>query len=461
MVGRILIADPTATNRIILKVKLAAARYEVLQTAGGDETLAVARSERPDLIILAARLGDMPAAALCALLKRDAKTAPIPVLVIDPLGHRKDRLAALRAGANDYLAKPLDEPTLLAIVRHLMRTRATFDELTRRQDTIADLGFAEAPPDFARPARVAVIAPTPEAALAWRRDLGRSRALSVQPFSRAEALDARGTDDRPDAFVIAADLDRHGDGLRLVSELRSRPASRHAVIVIQDEAAAVETVPMALDVGADAVVPGRFDAEEIAARLDVLVARKRRTDALRDSMTERLDLATRDPLTGLYNRRYAEAYLTHVADEASRSGQPFAIMMLDLDRFKAVNDTWGHRVGDEVLVETARRLTANLREIDLLARHGGEEFLVAMPETDLAQARAAAERLRRVIGEAPMHAASQGIDVPVTVSIGVTVWRGHDVATEMSVLIDEADSALYASKSTGRNLVTCATDSAA
>jgi two-component system, cell cycle response regulator len=461
MADRILIADPTATNRIILKVKLAAARYEALQAATGRDALAIARAERPDLVIVSAQLPDQSAAEVCAALKRDPRSRAIPVLIVDALGNRDDRLAALRAGADDYLTKPLDELTLLALVRHLMRTRATYDEFARRQDTIEELGFGEPRPGFVRPARVAVIAPTPDTGLVWRRDLGRRLDLRVKLLTKAEALDTMAPGEVPDAFLIAADLAGPGDGLRLVSELRSRAATRHAVIVIQDEAGEVETVPMALDLGASAVVPGRFDAEELAARLGVLLARKLETDALRDSVEHRLGLATRDPLTGLYNRRYAEAYLARVAEEARLTDQPFALMLLDLDRFKDVNDTHGHLVGDEVLIEIARRLRVNLREIDLVARHGGEEFLVAMPETDLAAARAAAERLRRVVGERPVRSPSQGKDVAVTVSIGVTVCHANTAAAGMATLIEQADMALYASKHEGRNLVTLAGDAAA
>lgn len=461
MTGRILIADSTATNRIILKVKLTAARYETLQAPDGDTALALARAERPDLVILSAQMPGQGAPALCRALKRDRATRAIPVLIVDALGDRAERLAALRAGADDVLTKPLHELTLFALVRHLMRTRATFDELARRQDTIADLGFAEESRGFDRPARVAVIAPTPETALGWRRELGRRVDHRVTALATAKALDPIGETDTPDALVIAADLQAPGDGLRLVSELRSRPATRNAVIVIQDEAGDVANVPMALDLGANAVVPGRFDADEVAARLNVLIARKRETDALRDSVDHRLGLATRDPLTGLFNRHYAAAYLAHIAAESARTGQPFAVMMLDLDRFKSVNDTYGHRVGDEVLVETAERLRTGLREIDLVARHGGEEFLVALPETDLAQAKVAAERLRRAIGETPIRSPSQGTEVRVTVSVGVTVCDGSNGAVETAALIDQADTALYASKSDGRNLVTLVGDAAA
>ncbi|GKY88605.1 diguanylate cyclase [Sinisalibacter aestuarii] len=459
MAGRILIADPTATSRIILKVGLNAARYRTLQAADGANALRIAREDRPELIILNAHLPDMTGAELCARLKADPRTRALPVLILAAQGNRADRLAALRAGANDYLAKPVDETALHALVRNLMRARAAFDELARRQDIVETMGFAESGPAFSRSPTVALIAPTPDTGLAWRRALGLALGARITPISREQALETGDGRDVPDAFVIAADIASHGDGLRLVSELRSRQPTRHAAIVIQDEANDVGTVPMALDLGANAVVPGTFDAEEMAARLERMLACKLEADALRERFVQRVDLAALDPLTGLFNRRYAEAYLARVAEEAVRTGQPFALMLLDLDRFKEINDTYGHRIGDEVLVETAQRLTANLRDFDLVARHGGEEFLVAMPATDLAAAAAAAERLRRVIGDHPVRVT--GVDVPVTVSIGVTLCTGCDGKREMPQLIEEADHALYASKHDGRNLVTFARNAAA
>jgi two-component system, cell cycle response regulator len=459
MAGRILIADATATNRIILKVKLAAARYETVQAVDHAEALANARAARPDLVIADAHLPGGGGAGLCARLKADPETRAIPVLVIDGAPSQKARLAVLRAGADDYLAKPLDEPGLLAQVRALMRTRATYDELARRQDAAEALGFSEPAAAFARQARVGLIAPTPETALGWRRGLGSLYPAQFTAYTRTQALDAIGAGETPDAFVIAADLARHSDGIGLVSELRSRSLTRHAVIVILDEANAPGTVPMALDIGASAVASGSFDAEEIALRLDTLLARKFETDMLRNRLDERLGLALRDPLTGLYNRRYGNAYLGRMIAEAANTGHPFAVMLLDLDRFKAVNDTYGHIVGDDVLIEAGKRLGENLREIDLLARYGGEEFVIALPETGLEGASIAAERLRRVIGEVPICLASHGIEVPVTVSIGVAVFSGGETGNSLPApqnLIEQADAALYASKSDGRNLVTFA-----
>lgn len=454
MAGRILIADGVATNRIILKVKLATACYEVIQADDAGGALALARSKQPDLILLDRALpGDGVVA--CRALKADPMTAAIPLVFLSAAQDRAVRLAALRSGADEVVAKPMHEKTLLALVRNLIRSRATRDELARRSATAGDLGFADAPRPFTQPPRIVVIAPRRETAMAWRAGLGPFLGSRIEVMDRARALEAAPGSCGADVYVVGAGITGPGGGVGLVSELRSHPATRDAVIVVHNPDGNPEHTAMALDLGASTVIAGPFDGEELAARIDRLLPRKLETDFLRDNLEHRLSLAMKDPLTGAYNRRYAQACLARIAEASQAGDQPFAVMVLDLDRFKAVNDIHGHAAGDQVLIETARRLAGSLREIDLLARIGGEEFLVAMPGTGPRQARRVAERLRRVIGDKPVELAG-GREVKVTMSIGVAVAQGRveDTGTGIEQLIESADRALYASKAEGRNLVT-------
>jgi len=170
-----------------------------------------------------------------------------------------------------------------------------------------------------------------------------------------------------------------------------------------------------------------------------------------------LRMAVLDPLTGLHNRRYAMPHLAAIAERAAATAAPFAVMVVDIDRFKQVNDCWGHAAGDFVLVEVARRLTANLRASDLLARIGGEEFLIALPDSTLADARVVAERLCHVIEEHPIALPDAGA-VRVTVSIGLAVSGqvpdGGVTPEPVPALLNRADRALLHAKSAGRNQVT-------
>lgn len=167
-----------------------------------------------------------------------------------------------------------------------------------------------------------------------------------------------------------------------------------------------------------------------------------------------------DPLTGLFNRRYALPHLARIAERAAETGRGYAVMLLDLDRFKRVNDRYGHAAGDAVLVEVARRVKDSLRPVDLVARIGGEEFLVALPETGFEQACATAERLRTLIEQRPVTLPGGAGEIGVTISVGLAFGRDKtpaagsaDVEAEINALMEQADRALYGAKASGRNTV--------
>ena len=165
-------------------------------------------------------------------------------------------------------------------------------------------------------------------------------------------------------------------------------------------------------------------------------------------------LSVLDPLTGLYNRRYANNHLESLINRHQPGGQGLAAMMLDLDRFKSINDNLGHGAGDEVLREFARRLRESVRGIDLVSRIGGEEFLVIMPDILAENAERAAQRVRGAVEEAGFMLKDVAAPLNVTVSIGLAFHRPQETG---SALIGRADAALYASKNQGRNMVTLAT----
>lgn len=456
MTGKILIVDDVATNRIVLKVKLAAARYQTLQAGSGAEALRVIANETPDLILLEARLPDANGYEICRKLRTLPATADVPIILTATDASPSARLAALRAGANDMLPKPVDEQDLFARLRGLLRARAEDLDLGIRESAFHELGLAEAAADYAPPATVALVAGSRETALSWKNALTRylpGDVLTV--LLRDEALAEAAGKRCPDAFLIAADLAHPGEGLRLMSDLRARAQSRHAAICIAVAGNGTDTAAAAYDLGADDLIVGEHPtpalAEEAALRLRRQIERKRRSDRQRRSLTNGLRLAMTDPLTGLHNRRYAMPQLLRMAENARDAGHPIAVMVLDLDRFKSINDTWGHGTGDTVLVEVARRLRRCLSPSDLLARIGGEEFLIGMPNVDLRDARRAAEHICCVIGNSPIPIPEIGRSLSVTVSIGLAL--GTNGSAPVDLLINQADHALLGSKAEGRNQV--------
>ncbi|MGY6632184.1 MAG: diguanylate cyclase [Alkalilacustris sp.] len=469
MTGTVLIVDDVATNRIVLKVKMSTACYDTLQAADGTAALSVARSHHPDAILLDMMLPDMSGIEVCRQLKADPATADIPVIMVTSASDGQARRESLRAGADDFLTKPVRETVLMARLRSLLRARQTEAELRLRDGTSRAFGMAEPGAAFTTRGTIALIAGDAETAMGWRRALQDHLTDRLVVLRHEAALVPPSP--APDVYLIAADLAQSGDGLRLMSELRSRAASRHAAVCIVLPAGAEgdrsdTTAAMALDLGAADLLPAEFDPEEMGLRLTAQLRRKRQADRLRDTVRSGLQMAVIDPLTGLYNRRYAMPYLSRMDERAHQTGRSYAVMVLDIDRFKAVNDTFGHAAGDAVLTEVARRIRDSLRPVDLVARIGGEEFLVAIPDAGLATARTAAERLCRVVQATPV-ALPEGMGgaVGVTVSIGLSLGGPHpkprppDLPPEhdpVARVLARADSALLDAKAAGRNKVTVA-----
>lgn len=456
MSGRILIVDDVATNRIVYRARLAAAFYEPLLAADGASCLQLAVDARPDLILLDLSLPDMSGHDVLRHLRQDPRTRDIPVIVLTASADSEGRLGAFSAGADDVIIKPASDQVLLARVRNLLRGRADAGYSAAPEYETA--GLSEASARFEPCATVALVSGQSDLARRWQADLSGQLRDRLVVLSRAEVL-AEATagpsaGEVPDVFIIHDEGYDATASLRLLSELKSRFSTRHSAVCMIGAAGDGDDAAMAFDLGADDVVGLKVSPAELALRTRSLLRRKRDGDRRRARIEDGLRLAMVDPLTGLHNRRYALPQLAAIAARSAEVGEDFAVMVVDLDRFKAVNDKHGHAAGDAVLVEVARRLRANLRDGDLLARIGGEEFLVVVPDSSTTGARLVAERLCASLDERPIRLAS-GISLKVTVSIGVAVSaQGSGAALSVEALVEQADLALLESKGAGRNQVT-------
>ncbi len=453
MSGRILIVDTVPTNRILLRVKLSAAYYEVVQADSGAAALDLARKTAPDLVITAADLPDMSGRALCAALRRRGGSAHLPVIIVHHEDSPEERLNSLAAGADDVLSRPVDDLVMLARLRSLLRARDAEAELQLRDDTRRALGLAEQGSDFVAPALVRLVAPTrlaeTKALLEGLRQRISDRIELVDP---EDAL--RETTRPPDVLIIAESAGSGGEGLTLLPQLRASRHTRHAALIYVAQPHQRREAASALDMGANDLLCCGPQPDELAIRLKNQIARKRTNDRLRANMRDGLRAAVCDPLTGLYNRRYAVPHISRLADRATQQKRPYALLLADLDFFKQVNDEHGHAAGDAVLVTLAQRLKDNLRAADLISRWGGEEFLVAMPDADRSAAKRTAERLCQVMARQPVSLPG-GKHLTVTLSIGVAIGKPESDANPLD-LIERADQALYAAKHKGRNTVVMA-----
>jgi two-component system, cell cycle response regulator len=455
MSGRVLVVDDVPTNRLLLRAKLSSAYYDVVVAENGAQALEMARAEQPDMIMLDVMMPDMDGFAVCSILKSREDTAHIPVIMVTGLDTPEERIRGLEAGADDFLSKPFNDLALFARVRNLMRMKMMFDELRLRDMTSRELGLTDfvseqdIDVDMGGPILLAPQAHAAGAELAEQLEVRLGLSIIVTNSER-EAMNLARLE-LPDCFVVYQKLMEGGDGLRLVSALRARPETRQAAVILVVEAGDVQTAAKGLDLGASDYIEAPFEVSELVARIRSQLRRKRYSDRLRSNVRNGLKMAVIDPLTGIYNRRYAAQHMIRVMERARETDGVFAVMMVDLDKFKRINDEYGHDAGDAVLKEFTRRLQENIRGVDLVARFGGEEFFVAMPDVDQEAAAAAAERIRGAIEGAPVTLPNCAGAVRITASIGVAIADASD--TDAEAIIKRADLALFDSKMGGRNRV--------
>ncbi|WP_333712465.1 diguanylate cyclase [Yoonia sp.] len=456
MTARILIVDAVPTNRIVLKVKMQTAQFRVTACATRIEAEQAMMQHRPDLMLINLSSIGADLFAFCRGLRDNPVTRGLAIIAMGGADTARARFAALDAGADDVLPAPVEDAYLLARIRSLLRIKSAGQELALRESTSRALGFDDARSPFSRTAKIRFAQDTGEKMPRAFAQLAEAWGPTFQT-SDIRALLALGEDaPRPDLVILDLRKTTQTNMPRfdLVSELRSRTATRLSALMVILPRDGRSEAAMHLDLGAEDVVFADVSGAELDLRIRALVGRKLQQDGLRATVRDGLQAALTDPLTGLYNRRYLMPHLTRMAEEALSSERQFAVMMIDIDHFKAINDTHGHAAGDQVLVGLADRLRDNLRAVDLLGRIGGEEFLVAMPQTTAKQARLAADRLRRIIGNTPFAIGEGAGSIHVSVSVGVAVSdAGTTPDLPLTQLCSCADRALYRAKTAGRNQV--------
>lgn len=463
MQGTILIIDGVSTNRIMLKVQLSAAWYHVVQADRLEGCDALIRRTRPNLIVTAMTLPDGTAIDLRRRLAKDRALADIPMIAITAENDRTARIHALEAGVDDVLSQPLDDFMLQARIRGLLRGRAATDALHLHD---IDHGNVFGPPphnNLAEPiapfapalpkSRVVLLTQCPTTAPVWRRALSQHLSHDLQCFPVRDVHTLM-SQQAPDAVVLELPNPTDSFGLRLIADLRARSATSDVVIIAVPNPACIPLAAEALDRGAHDVLSQGFCAQELSLRLNAQLRRRAFAQQLRNSVRDGLRDAMRDPMTGLHNRRYALPEIKRLAHSAAQTRQKMALLMVDLDHFKQVNDRHGHLAGDAVLVEAARRMRAVLRPCDLISRVGGEEFLIALPDVDRAAAYETAVTLCQTIDDTPFKIPGASASIHVTTSIGLAVGPDASATCQEDIvanLMHQADQALYAAKDGGRN----------
>jgi len=238
------------------------------------------------------------------------------------------------------------------------------------------------------------------------------------------------------------------DGIEVCRTIREMRAGSYVYIILLTAKTHKEDVMVGMDAGADDYIVKPFDSRELKVRLQAgkrIIQLQQELVAAQETLREQ---ATHDSLTGLFNRRAILDLMKNEIARAKREKAPMGVIMVDIDHFKNVNDTYGHIVGDQILKASAPRMSLALRQYDYIGRYGGEEFIIITTNCDLNEATKIAERLRTSISDTSFQTTSGKIDI--TISLGV-FSNNLDKDTDIDSLIRTADDLLYKAKTAGRN----------
>ncbi|MDP2277656.1 MAG: diguanylate cyclase [Nitrospirota bacterium] len=445
--GRVLVVDDQPANVKIIAKRLSVLGYEVLTATNGMDGIRLARESAPDVILLDIMMPEMDGYEVIKRLKQEPETSGIPIALLTALDSVKDKVRGLDAGADDFLTKPVNQIELVARIRSLTKLKRLQEEIRKAGDLTSPLP-EDAGKGKTEDKKIIFIVEDDEKMLAqYKRILdntGEYRTLIANNAS--DALDVLHKT-IPDLILLDIMLPDM-NGIELLGKIRKEHPSANIPIIIISTIADIETKVKGIEAGADDYLIKPVDRLEMLARIRANLRKSEAQRRLKSNLEATERQAITDPLTGLYNRQYLKTAFEREIARARRYKRPFSMLILDIDHFKDVNDTFGHLAGDGVLREIAGILKDGVRASDVAARYGGEEFVVVLTDTNINGAVAAAEHLRKTVAQ---HGFA-GVDGrQITISIGCTEFHPEDV--DMDAVIKKADNALYKAKAEGRNRV--------
>lgn len=451
MTALVLVVDDRPTNVLLLETKLSNEYYDVITARDGYEAIQKTKERNPDLVLLDVMMPGIDGFEVCRRIKADPEVAHIPVVMVTALSSKSDRLRGLEVGADDFLTKPFNDIVFFARTKSLIRIKMLLDELRMRDQTAAQIGGAELTQNMftanVSGSKVLLVDDNKNQSEKMLAKLSELYEVDLAPdadyaFDKTKNVEY-------DVIMISTEM-TSAEGLRLASLFKSRDETRHTPLIIMVNESRTQTMLKALELGINDYLLLPIDTNEMMARVRTQIRRKKYQDALRSSYEKTVSRSITDALTHLYNRHFMDTHLANLVEQSQRHKKPFSLMLVDVDHFKPINDTYGHDVGDEVLKGLSDVVVNSIRTADMAARFGGEEFVVLLPETDLLSATVVTDRIRKMVEITPFKVQHAIGSLNMTVSIGAAQLRKNETPAQ---LIKRADEALYKAKSNGRNQV--------
>jgi diguanylate cyclase (GGDEF)-like protein len=468
----ILVVDNEPESRELIRACLIPQGYQIIDAIDGEDAINKVKEFIPDLILLGVIMPKKNGFEVCRILKASPDTLFIPIIIVTVLSGQEDRIKGIEAGADDFLSKPIDTHELVSRVKSLLLIKTQHDEIERTNRQLTDLAAKleqhnrEVTLLSEMGEQLHICLTTEEAYSVIKQFVKKlfpdeSGALYIIDASRnfLEAVLTWGCLVIEPVFSPDDCWALRRGKINMVSASHSGVLCLHCArpetfcyymclpMMAQGETVGILNIRHLKNHVANGQA-GYFEAQKqlatiVAEHIASALANLRLSQKIREQ-------SIRDPLTGLFNRRYMEEFMERELHRAKRSNVPIGIIMFDIDNFKSFNDTAGHDAGDKVLQALADLLKAQIREEDIACRFGGEEFILILPEMTLDKVKERAEDLRSRTQSLVLNHKDKPLG-PITISLGVAVFPLHGVTAE--VLIKSADKALYHAKKSGKNRV--------
>jgi two-component system cell cycle response regulator len=443
--SKVLIIDDSEISAKHLSKQLAANYFDVVATKNADEALELIGADFFKVVIIDLVMPNIDCFELCSKIKNLSPF--LPIFTTSHIVEDEARIKSIKVGAEDFIIKPFDLELFITRMRACIKAKDDIDLLISRNkhvdmQSVTSLNFNLNSSNI-----IAIDDDIAEASYINDELLTKVGTLEIKEkisdFSEESLNKAE--------LIIASGYLVDCYGVEICTRIKNSSSTAEKPILLLADQDDVELLEEAFQAGIVDYVASPIDGVELFLKVQRILKRIAIRRNLEGKLSHDLDLAIVDPLTNLYNRRYFDTKTISLIETARNKSQPLSIAIADIDKFKSVNDTYGHLVGDQVLIETAKRIKNITQEKGTTFRFGGEEFIILMENTSIEEASKIAENIRLAMETEPYNISVEPHKINCTLSLGVACLKDTD--QNMNDIIKRSDEGLYLAKNSGRNRV--------